>query len=230
MTLDISDAIMRERTVGDIAATVPGATAIFRKYRIDFCCGGEIALYEAAQSRGIDPDEVERALSALNAGADAATASSMSSGELIDHIVDHYHASHRHTIPELIALSRKVEAVHRENPRVPAGLAAVLVEMDREMMEHMAKEEETMFPAMRRRAEGDLTAEIGELRHEHDHQGELLHKIEHLTDNFVLPEGACRSWQALYVGTAQLVDDVMQHIHLENNVLFPRFAAAEGQA
>ena len=92
----------------------------------------------------------------------------------------------------------------------------------------MSKEEATLFPAMRDEAGNDLATVIGELRHAHDDQGAALHSMESLTGDFTLPEGACRSWQALYVGVAQFAEDLMQHIHLENNILFPRFAAVRG--
>ncbi len=231
MGIQNPEAAMHERTVGDIAATLPGATAVFRKFRIDFCCNGNLALAAAAQRRGVDSIEIERALDALNADTGAAAApTAMGSNDLIDHIQARYHEAHRHALPELIALSRKVEAVHREHPKVPAGLSDVLRQMEGELEQHMTREEATLFPAMRERTNGELDVTIGELRHEHDDQGALLHQLEDLTDDFALPEGACRSWQALYIGTAQLAEDLMEHIHLENNVLFPRFAARSGHA
>jgi regulator of cell morphogenesis and NO signaling len=214
-----------ERTVGDIAATVPGATAVFRKFRIDFCCNGDLTLDAAADRRGIDDYELVRALDALdtdNAGAPAPAA--MSSDELIDHIQDCYHEAHRRALPELIALSRKVEAVHREHPSVPAGLSDALRQMQSELEQHMTKEEAMLFPAMRQWASGRFEIPFAQLRHEHDDQGTALRLLESLTGDFTPPEGACRSWQALYVGTARFAEELMEHIHLENNVLFPRFA------
>ncbi len=222
---------LRERTVGDIAATLPGATAVFRKYRIDFCCNGDLALDSAAQRRGVDPDELERALKALGTGAgEAAASAAMDSDELIDHIQARYHEAHRRALPELIALSRKVEAVHREHPKVPAGLSDALRQMQLELERHMANEEAILFPAMRQWAKGKFDIPTAAFRHDHDDQGTQIRLLESLTDDFALPEGACRSWQALYVGTARLAEELMEHIHLENNVLFPRFAAAESPA
>ena len=228
MTATIPSPALTERSVGDIAATLPGATAVFRRFRIDFCCHGDLDLGAAAQRRGVDVGELERALAALDAGtADAAAApAAMDSARLIDHILSSYHEAHRHALPELIALSRKVEAVHREHPRVPAGLWETLRRMAAELEEHMDREETALFPALRDGAAGTLAPSIARLRAEHDNQGQLVELIETMTDNFTPPEGACRSWQALYIGTARLVEDLMEHIHLENNVLFPRFAAA----
>lgn len=231
MTAETPAAALRERTVGDIAATLPGATAIFRRHKIDFCCNGDLALDEAAHRRGVDPEGLVQALASLGAGPAATTAAAaMLSGELIDHIQTIYHEGHRQALPELIVLSRKVEAVHREHPLVPAGLSDTLRQMHGELEQHMARKEADLFPAMRRQADGALDAAIGDLRHEHDDQGTLLRRIESLTDDFTPPEGACRSWQALYLGTAQLAEDLMEHIHLENNILFPRFTTPEHRA
>ena len=229
MSIQDTEVGLRTRTVGEIAATMPGATAVFRKFKIDFCCNGDLDLAAAAQRRDVDPVEVEQALDALtiDSGTTAAT-TAMGSDELIDHIQARYHDAHRRALPELIALSRKVEAVHRAHPKVPTGLSDALRQMQGELEQHMTREETTLFPAMRRRANRELGITIGELRNEHDDQGALLHQLENLTDDFTLPEGACRSWQALYIGTAQLVEDLMEHIHLENNVLFPRFAVMSG--
>lgn len=229
MNTHIPGPALWERTVGDIAATLPGATAVFRKYKIDFCCNGDLTLDSAAQRRGVDPDALEHALEALGSGAagTAAAAAEMSSDELIDHIQACYHEAHRRALPELIALSRKVEAVHREHPQAPAGLSDALRQMQGDLEEHMTKEEAILFPAMRQWAKGRFDISTAAFRHEHDDQGTQLRLLESLTDDFTLPEGACRSWQALYLGTAQLAEDLMEHIHLENNVLFPRFAATE---
>jgi regulator of cell morphogenesis and NO signaling len=230
MTIQPPADAMRMRHVGEIASTVPGATAVFRRFRLDFCCHGELSLEAAAARRGIDPAEVEQALAALGPTDATTPVASMSSSELIDHIETCYHDAHRHDLPELMALARKVEAVHREHPKVPNGLFSTLEEMQGELESHMRVEETTLFPMMRVETPAELGRAIGALRHEHDDQARLLHRLESLTDNFTLPEGACRSWQALYVSTAQFVADVMEHIHLENNVLFPRFAETEARA
>lgn len=229
MTEDNPAAALRGRTVGDIAASLPGATAVFRRFRIDFCCNGDLDLAAAAARRGVDQVELERALVGIAVEAAEAPAA-MDSGALIEHIRTCYHEAHRRALPELIALSRKVEAVHREHPRVPAGLSEALRRMAAELETHMHKEEAELFPAMLDKGDGALDRSIADLRAEHDGQGQFAALIETMTDGFTPPEGACRSWQALYVGTEQLVEDLMEHIHLENNVLFPRFAAGASPA
>ncbi len=230
MTTTNTPAALTERHVGEIAATLPGASAVFRAFRIDFCCHGNVPLAAAARERNLNVEAIVQALQALDTrGETAATATTLDSAALIERIRTRYHDAHRRSFPELISLSRKVEAVHRANPKVPRGLADLLEEMASELEDHMAREETTLFPAMQR-VESGLAATIDELRHEHDDHGALLRQIETLTDDFTLPAGACRSWAALYTSTARLAEDLMEHIHLENNVLFPRFAAAAGAA
>ena len=213
------------RTVAEIAATLPGATAVFRRHKIDFCCGGQVPLPEAAQARGVPLPQLEAELGALALPA-AGAAESLATDDLIDLIVSRYHDVHRRELPELVRLARRVEAVHRSNLDVPDGLADLLETLQAEMESHMQKEELVLFPMMRR---GDrnpmIAAPISMMRHEHDDHGENLRAMDRLTTHGVPPEGACNTWRALYAGTRKLARDLMEHIHLENNVLFPRFGA-----
>ncbi len=216
---------MQQRNVGDIAAQLPGASGIFRHFGIDFCCHGNVPLAEAAQARGLDIAKLEAALGALDPA--AAPDAPHETDALIDHIQSRYHEGHRRQIPELIELSRKVEAVHADHPAVPDGLADTLHQIRGELEVHMKKEELILFPAMRRQAAGKLSAPITEMRHDHDDHGLFLDQIARLTDDYTPPQEACRSWQALYAGAAQLRADLMEHIHLENNILFPRFEGTQ---
>lgn len=220
MTNPATSELLDSRTVGEIAATLPGATGVFRRFKLDFCCGGDVALADAAAERGIDLAELRKALAALDWGPAAAPEAT---GELVDHIVTRYHEAHRRELPELISLARKVESVHRGNPEAPLGLADALEAMRRELEEHMQKEETVIFPSMLQGGHAVIVQPITDLRHDHDDHGEHLRGLERITNDFQLPSSACRSWQALYAGTAKMCNDLMEHIHLENNVLFPRF-------
>lgn len=212
----------RERTVGEVAATLPGATGVFRRYRLDFCCGGNVALKDSAERRGADLAAIERELAVLAQAAGVSTAPEETPA-LIQHILTRYHDVHRRELPELITLARKVEAVHADHPQAPHGLADTLQQMIGELEVHMKKEELILFPAMLRAAGGAFDHPISQMRLDHDNHGAHIRRLESITNGFTLPDGACRSWQALYAGAAKLVDDLMEHIHLENNVLFPRF-------
>lgn len=212
-------------TVADIAAQQPGATAVFRRHKIDFCCGGKIPLAEAAANRGVPLDQIEAELAALASPAQAFAVENLANGDLIDLIETRYHATHRRELPELARLARRVEAVHRDKADTPHGLAELLESLLADMASHMAKEEAILFPMMRQGGNAMIAHPIAVMRHEHDDHGVNLRAIAELTDNATPPDGACNTWRALYAGIRKLTDDLMEHIHLENNVLFPRFGA-----
>lgn len=212
-------------TVGAIAASLPGATAVFRRYGLDFCCKGDIPLAQSADERGVALMEVEQALAALDASC-AATTVPGDTRTLIAHIRSRYHDVHRRELAELIKLARKVEKVHASHRQVPRGLAKLLARMEGELELHMVKEEMVLFPAMLEAPAAILAEPIARMRHEHDDHGAHIAELEAITARFTVPNDACGSWQALYAGALKFADDLMEHIHLENNVLFPRFAAA----
>ena len=211
---------MMNLPLGQIAITLPGSTAIFRKLKLDFCCGGQISLADACEQKGLDAESIANELSTLVRSDDLPTL--QDANGLIDHILSRYHEVHRQQLPELIRIARRVEAVHREHPGVPLGLADLLEEMESELLDHMAKEEHILFPMLR---EGDpiVTQPIRVMRHEHFSHGEQVEKVASMTNDHTPPSDACNTWRALYAGIAQLTDDLINHIHLENNVLFPMF-------
>jgi len=210
-----------ERPLGEIARELPGAAAVFRRYRLDYCCGGSQTLREAASAGGVDAREIEHELAAL---APASAEAPEEPLPLIDHILTRYHETHRRELPELIALAYRVEERHAEHPQVPRGLARMLEHVSEALEEHMQKEERILFPMMRAGGVPMIMGPIQVMEHEHVEHGERLRQLEALTNNHTPPADACTSWHALYAGTRKLVDDVMQHIHLENNVLFPQFS------
>ena len=220
-----NDTLVPQATVGEIAARLPGATAVFRRFGMDFCCKGNVALAESARQRGVDVAEVERALAALDGSADR-LAPPQDTAALIDHLLERYHETHRRELPELVRLARRVEKVHAGRADSPRGLADLLERITVELEQHMLKEELVLFPAMKQRSGARLDAPISCMRHEHDGHGEHLRALEALTNGITAPPDACRTWQALYAGLDKLRDDLMEHIHLENNVLFPRFSNA----
>ena len=213
------------QSLGRIAVDLPGATAVLRRLKLDFCCGGQVTLQEACANKGLDLAAVRQELEALAQEAPEPQISAPS-GELIDHILTRYHEVHRLLLPELIRMARRVEAVHRDHPQVPAGLADFLEGVEAELLDHMAKEENILFPMLKRGGHPMAAQPIGVMRHEHTSHGEQLERLGQLTHDHTPPEGACNTWRALFAGTARLTDDLMQHIHLENNVLFPRFEGA----
>ena len=206
--------------VGEIAAHLAGATAIFRKHKIDFCCGGNVPLAEAASRKNIDLDGIMSELASLAAERPAAPKDTT---DLITHIVSRYHDVHRAELPELIKLSKRVEAVHRDHTDVPRGLVEILEGAFDNLLQHMKKEEMILFPAMQRGMQGLACGPIAVMRHEHDEHAQSIKRMQEITNDCRPPAGACRSWQALYQGVDKLMADLTEHMHLENNVLFPRF-------
>jgi len=212
------------RTLAELATTLPGATALFRKEKLDFCCGGQVSLGEAAAARNIDLAGLTAQLKAL---AEAAEPAKMpqDTDSLIAMIETRYHAIHRQELPELIRLARRVEAVHRDAEGVPRGLADLLELMADELDAHMQKEERVLFPMMRQGGGPMISHPIATMSAEHNDHAEHLRSLEALTNDFTPPAHACNSWRALYVGTQKLANDLAEHIHTENNILFPRFAS-----
>jgi regulator of cell morphogenesis and NO signaling len=214
------------RTLADIAATLPGATGVFRRHKLDFCCGGRVPLRQAAAERDLAIDELEAELTAVAAQGLPADRPEETPA-LIDLIETRYHAAHRRELPELIRLARRVEAAHKGHKAVPRGITALLERMSRELEVHMKKEELILFPMMRRGGHPLIAQPIAAMLAEHDDHGVHLYELEALTNDFAVPDDACPTWRALYVGAKKLTDDLMEHIHTENNVLFPRFQGAE---
>jgi regulator of cell morphogenesis and NO signaling len=142
---------------------------------------------------------------------------------LTRHIETRYHARCREQLPELAGMAEKVEDVHFGDENVPEGLAAVLRRLIGAMEVHMKKEELILFPAIRRGGMPGIENPIAVMRADHDDHDREVAEIRRLTHDLTLPEGACRTWSALYAGLAAFLDDLREHIRLENEVLFPQF-------
>lgn len=222
-TQPATNAVDAEQSIGQIAVQLPGATATFRRLKLDFCCGGHLSLRQATADKNLDLDAVVAELSALQRPTEPAGVTEPSA--LIDHILERYHAVHRQQLPELIRMARRVELVHRENPLVPAGLADALEALEQELLSHMEKEEQILFPMLKAGGNPFVKQPISMMRSEHMDHGAELDKLLQLTQDATPPQGACNTWRALYAGIGQFNDDLVNHIHLENNVLFPQFEA-----
>ena len=211
-------------SLGDLARANPSATRVFLRHRLDFCCGGRRSLADACESAGLSPGailaELER--EATRPGV-APGWEQRSLGELADHIEAQYHTALRRDVPALIEAARRVERVHAAKPAVPAGLARLLETFLGEMERHMAKEETILFPLIRRGARGEaIYMPVRVMESEHEAHGRQLAAIREITGDLKPPAHACATWIALYHGLAALEADLMDHIHLENNILFAR--------
>ncbi|MBJ3814091.1 iron-sulfur cluster repair protein YtfE [Shimwellia pseudoproteus] len=215
----------REQALGELALTIPRASALFRKYELDYCCGGKQTLEKAANRKSLDLDALEAELAELAKTQPEKDWRTAPLAEIIDHIIVRYHDRHREQLPELIMQATKVERVHAAKPSVPRGLAKYLTQLHDELSSHMMKEEQILFPMIKQGMGAHAAGPINVMESEHDEAGELLEVIKHVTDNVTPPPEACTTWKALYMGINEMIDDLMNHISLENNVLFPRALA-----
>ena len=217
----------RDRSLGELALSVPRASALFRKHDLDFCCGGRQTLLKAATRQNLDLEAIESELAALSATPLEKDWCSAPLSEIIDHIIVRYHDRHREQLPELILQATKVERVHAAKASVPRGLTKYLTMLHEELTSHMMKEERILFPMIKQGMGSQAGGPVSVMESEHDEAGELLEVIKHTTNNVTPPDDACTTWRALYNGINEMIDDLMNHISLENNVLFPRALAGE---
>jgi regulator of cell morphogenesis and NO signaling len=211
-------------TLGDLARANPSATRVFLRHRLDFCCGGKRTLADACALAGLDHAEIAREIEIeASRHDDLPRWENRSQTELADHIERHYHAALRRDLPPLIAAARRVEKVHAGKASVPVGLGDLLDAFLLEMQTHMGIEETVLFPMIRQGAPGaSVVTRVRALEREHDAHGVTLGIIRGMTDDLVTPPHGCATWRGLYEGLASLEADLMQHIHLENNILFLR--------
>ncbi|ARJ40585.1 iron-sulfur cluster repair di-iron protein [Pantoea alhagi] len=219
---------LRTTSLGELVIAIPGSTALFHKYHLDFCCGGKHTLEEMAAKRHLDIEQLETELQQLTQQESSEENwRNAPLADVIKHIIDRYHNVHRQQLPDLIMMAEKVERVHGEKPDCPRGLASTLQAVWQHLSDHMMKEERVLFPMIEQGMGAHAGNPIAVMEFEHNEAGEQLEIIKSLTNNLTPPDGACTTWRALYSGTDQFIKDLMQHIHLENNLLFPRALRGE---
>ncbi|MHC4954580.1 MAG: iron-sulfur cluster repair di-iron protein [Planctomycetota bacterium] len=217
--------ITPDTLVGAVATEHPLATRVFARHGIDFCCGGGRPLREACADKGLEPDVL---VSELKTEIEASPEperrwDEAPFDELIDHIVGKYHMSLREELPRLEAMARKVNEVHGDkDPENLRGILDTFIELRAELVDHMAKEEQILFPMIRAGRGGMAQGPVNVMEHEHASAGIALSNLRRYTNDYTVPEGACTTWTALWHGLAALESELHEHIHLENNILFPR--------
>ncbi|PKN55505.1 MAG: iron-sulfur cluster repair di-iron protein [Deltaproteobacteria bacterium HGW-Deltaproteobacteria-14] len=214
-------------TVADVARRGVAATRVLQRHKIDFCCGGGRPLDEACEARGVTPEAVLAEVAAEVAEPDETDWTQAPLGALIDHIIARFHDPLREEMPRLAFLAHKVARVHEErDARLPA-LRDVYLAIANELGPHLDKEEQILFPWIRRGQGGSAGAPVRVMESEHEHVGALLVQLRKLADDYVVPDMACGSWRALLEGLELFEADLHAHIHLENNVLHPRALRGE---
>jgi regulator of cell morphogenesis and NO signaling len=224
MTIDI------HRPIGDLTCAFPALSREFERLGIDYCCQGKRSLREACALRGLNLDEVVAQLERVQSGPEVTHAAPAHDViALTDYIERTHHAFTRSELNRLAPLAEKVRRVHGDKRPELVQVERLLDALAQDLELHMFKEEQILFPHIRRLALGlpqtspfgTLDGPLQVMHLEHERMGSLLEELAALTSDYRPPADACASYRALYDGLAALQSDLHQHVHLENNMLFP---------
>lgn len=230
------------QTVRDIALENPASVRVFEKYGIDYCCGGRMPLTEACANRNLNLDEVLASLEGATGlpPSQAPDWSRVTLARLAAHIVETHHAYVRRELPRLDELAAKVVRRHGDTRQELPEIQRMVSELGEELTAHLGKEEIVLFPYIAkleryssgegpqpRNCFGSVAHPISMMTQEHDLAGSLMAEIRKLSGDYAPPAGACPTYRAFYAGLLEFEQDLHQHIHLENNILFPRAIALE---
>jgi len=234
-------------TVRELAVTMPGATRVFELMGIDYCCGGGRTLADACNTFRVPIEEVVRSLEEVERTATSGEKTrdwqTVSLTALCSYIVDKHHVFTRQELERLEKLLDKVCSRHGENHSELSQLQSLFLALKQDLLPHMLKEEQVLFPyielmeaAISNHADiptpffATVQNPVRMMMNEHDTAGELLRQMRSVSGNYVPPPDACISYQTLYQAMTEFEADLHQHIHLENNILFPRAVQLETQA
>ena len=222
---------IKQSTVGEIVSQNIAYAHVFKKYGIDFCCGGGISLSDACERNGIDINTIIPDLLNLKSSEKTIDFMSWSIDQLVDHIVNNHHAFVLRALPILDAYAKKVAKVHGNNYPNLEKIYLLVQELKIELINHMQKEEQVLFPYLQKLSSSTKNQlnespkyTMSVLMEEHDHAGSIMAKIRILTNYFIPPNGACNTFKALYLLLEQFENDLHIHVHLENNILFQKAA------
>ncbi|MEA2568147.1 MAG: regulator of cell morphosis and signaling [Acidobacteriota bacterium] len=231
-----------EQTVGQLAAEVPTSIRVFESWKIDYCCGGRTLLPEACAAVGRSVDDFVAALEKATAIPDSAARdwSADTLAAMSSNIVAMYHAYTREELQTIAPIADKVLSVHGERRPELAEVVSLVRELTNDLLPHMLKEEQVLFPYVVQLDEalagnrpaptpffGTVKNPVRMMMLEHDRVGELLAQLRAVTNDYVPPESACFSYRELYRRLAELELRTHEHIHIENNIYFPRAIALE---
>ena len=220
------------KTVREFATQVPQAVRVFEKMGIDYCCGGGKSLSDACQQANISVDDVvSRLLESPTLSGSSSDWTQAKLADLVDHIVAKHHGYVKQELPRLEQLLNKVASKHGENHPELAKVESVFAQLNAELTSHLMKEENILFPYVKQLEQsgtsrapmfGSVKNPIHMMEIEHDSAGDCVRELRKLTNDYNAPADGCFSFRTLYQGLAEFEADLHQHIHLENNILFPR--------
>lgn len=230
------------QSIGQMVSADYRKADVFRKYGIDYCCGGKKTLEEACSKKGLDAQRIQQELdeSAQQPSADYPDFSAWAPDVLVSHIVNKHHRYVMQSLPVLLELSAKVARKHGDNNPALPEIAHLVIELSSELQSHLMKEERILFPYIHHMAEaergqgafnpppfGTVENPLHVMEAEHESAGEIMAELRALSDDYTAPEDACTSYRVLFAKLAEFEADLHQHVHLENNILFPRAKAME---
>jgi regulator of cell morphogenesis and NO signaling len=224
----ITETSLNEVTVGEIVASDFRAAEIFKNVGIDFCCGGKKSLEQACQEKSIDPSFLVESLQKLRASEERVFSyNDWELGFLSDYIVQNHHAYIWKTMPDMVFYTTKIAQVHGNHPEL-LEVANLFRRISTELNDHLKKEEEVLFPALKEVLKGNekkktlIRSEIKRMLGEHEFAGGAMDEINVITSGYQLPPDACNTYKVTFRLLKQFEDDLHIHVHLENNILFPK--------
>lgn len=221
---------MKDKSIAALVTEDFRRAAIFKKHNIDFCCGGKKKLAEVCEQKSIESEKIIAEIQQLNTANKIDEWDSWSLSRLIDYIIDKHHAYVLEQMPIIHAFLAKVAKVHGHAYPEVVGSLQLFESIMRELENHMMKEENVLFPYIKQLEEGQTTSSpfgsvenpIRMMEFEHEEAGDIMKHIAKNTNNYTPPEGACNTFKAAYYQLMEFEKDLHQHIHLENNILFPK--------
>jgi len=228
--------IIEENTVAEIVVQNIKTAHIFKKHGIDFCCGGGITLEKACSKNNVDYGTLKKEIEAIAEGQGRAyNYDEWDLDFLIDHIINVHHSYVSESIPLLLAYANKVAHVHGHHYKEVIKINILIEEVSKELESHMKKEEVILFPYVKQLVKAIKEGQKLDLPHfgtvnnpiklmfeEHENAGDVFKEIAILSNNYTPPSEACNTFKALYSKLEEFEQDLHQHIHLENNILFPK--------
>ncbi len=227
---------LQERTVAEVVTENIKTADIFKKHGIDFCCGGGVSIKRACEKANIDPELLEAELRNLEVAPDRAfDYNRWKLDFLTDHIINVHHQYVEESSPLLLQYAKRVNHVHGSHYTELAEIEELVSKVVQAMAAHQRKEELILFPFIKKLVQaqtegtpvpethfGSVENPIHMMEEEHDEAGDLMKRISELSNGFTPPQGACNTYRAFFAKLEEFEDDLHQHIHLENNILFPK--------
>jgi regulator of cell morphogenesis and NO signaling len=218
-------------SVGEIVANDFRSAAVFKDAGIDFCCGGKKSIEESCSESGINSLDLiaKLELLAFSSPLPAQNYREWEPGFLCDYIVNTHHKYVLKSLPELVHYTQKISSVHGERHPELIEIAELFSQINRELLQHLKNEEDVLFPAIKEvlksgneNAKAMIISEISRLSAEHEFAGGAMDKIKVISNNYQLPSDSCNSYKVTFKLLEEFEDDLHIHVHLENNILFPK--------